>query len=138
MPESERGSPKKGSGKGGKAKGRCGRKPYEEADLIRGLNHPLRRQALRLLHRTKRPMSPVQIEAKLKLGSEPKEQLSQVGYHIATLAGYGLISKVGERQSRGAMEHFYRSNVSRVTSVRKLLECTREADEGRLWPQGQA
>lgn len=132
MPESERGSSKRGSGKGGKANGRRG-KPYEEADLIRGLNHPLRRQALRLLHRTKRPMSPVQIEAEMKLG-KPKEQLSQVGYHITTLAGYGLISKVGERQSRGAMEHFYRSNVSRVASVRQLLESTREADEGRLSP----
>lgn len=136
MPEQGRGSPKQGSGKGGKANGRGG-KPYEEADLIRGLNHPLRRQALRLLNRSKRPMSPVQIEAKLKLGKEPKEQLSRVGYHITTLAGYRLISKVGERQARGAMEHFYSSNVSRIASVRELLERTREADEARLWPQGR-
>ncbi len=137
MPESGRGSPKRGSGKGGKANGRGGGKSYDEADLIRGLNHPLRRQALRLLHRTKRPMSPVQIEAELKLGKEPKEQLSQIGYHVTTLAGYRLISKVGERQVRGAMEHFYSSNVSRVASVRELLESTREADEARPWPQGR-
>src|SRR6476646_12163956 len=104
MPESGRGSPKRGSGKGGKAKGRRS-KTYEEADLIRGLNHPLRRQALRLLHRTKRPISPAQIETELKLGREPKEQLSQIGYHITTLASYGLIYKVGEQQVRGAMEH---------------------------------
>lgn len=132
MPESGRGSPKRGSGKGGKAKGRGRGKPYQESDLIRGLNHPLRRQALRLLHRTKQPLSPVQIEAELKLGKKPKEQLSQVSYHITTLVGYGLISKVGEQQARGAMEHFYRSNVSRVAMVRQLLESTREADERRL------
>jgi DNA-binding transcriptional ArsR family regulator len=137
MPESGRGSPKKGSRKGGEANGRGGGKAYSESDLIRGLNHPLRRQALRLLHRSKRPMSPVQIEAKLKLGKEPKEQLSQIGYHITTLAGYGLISNVGERQVRGAMEHFYRSNVSRVALVRQLLESTREADEARPCPQGR-
>lgn len=121
-----------------KAKRSNGAKPYEEDDLIKALNHALRRQALRLMHASKRPLSPAQIEAKLELGKDPKDQLSQVSYHIKVLARLKVISLVDEQQVRGAMEHFYISEVAKNSWVRDSLKRTEEADEQQLWPKGRS
>jgi len=123
--------------KGKSAKGGENGKPYKEEDLIRGLNHAIRRQALRALHASKTPMGPAQVDAKLKLGNTPKERLSQISYHMKTLAQLRIISLVDEQQVRGAMEHIYASEVDDDAWVRSMLKRTQESDEAELWPEGR-
>ncbi len=128
----------KGSGARKKsAKGGENGKPYKEEDLIRGLNHAIRRQALRTLHASKTPMGPAQVDTKLQLGKAPKDRLSQVSYHMKTLAQLRIISLVDEQQVRGAMEHIYASEVADDAWVRSTLKRTQEADEAELWPEGR-
>lgn len=130
----------RGEGKGAKgksAKGGGNDKPYKEEDLIRGLNHAIRRQALRVLHASKTPMGPAQVDAKLELGNAPKARLSQISYHMKTLAQLRIISLVDEQQVRGAMEHIYASEVADDAWVRSMLKRTQEADEAELWPEGR-
>lgn len=125
---------KKSAGKGKRANGA---KPYGEDDLIKALNHALRRQTLRLLHASRKPLSPAQIEAKLELGKVPKDQLSQVSYHVKVLVRFKVLSLVDEQQVRGAMEHFYASEVSSNAWVRSTLKRTQKSDEAQLWPKGR-
>jgi DNA-binding transcriptional ArsR family regulator len=128
---------KKGAGKAKRAQGAPSDKPYKEDDLIRAVNHPLRRQILRLLHSSRDPLSPMQIEKTLELGDEPKENLSTISYHVRVLADYKISPKVGQRQVRGAMQRFYVSEVSDSACVRGLLKRTLESDEAQLWPKGR-
>jgi hypothetical protein len=130
MAKSGRPKTKTGRQKAEHANGAGSGKPYEEADLIRAINHPLRRQILRLLHSSEDPLSPTQIEQTLELGHEPKESLSTVSYHVRALA------EVGRRQVRGAMEHFYASQVSDCAWVCHSLKKTRKSDEASLRPTG--
>jgi DNA-binding transcriptional ArsR family regulator len=106
-------------------------KPYETEDLIRALNHRVRRQILRVLNRSRRPLSPTQIEEKLGLGGK----LSQISYHVTTLSAAKVISLVDEQQVRGAMEHFYVSAVSDNALVRGLLKGTQKSDAAQLKPE---
>lgn len=111
--------------------------PYKEADLLRALNHILRRQVLRHMHSSKKPLSPVQVEAELKLGEEVKEELSHVSYHMKRLARLKVIALDDEEQVRGATKHFYVSNVSGIAWVRGLLKRMQKCDEEQLWPRGR-
>jgi DNA-binding transcriptional ArsR family regulator len=120
------------------AKGAGSREPYEEDDLISALNHPLRRQILRLLHSSGKPLSPTEIEKELALGKLPKGHLSTVSYHVTALARHKTISKVDEQPVRGAVEHFYESRVSGGRWVRDLLKRMQKKDEGLLWPGGRS
>jgi len=113
------------------------RKPYADDDLIRALNHALRRQILRLLHSSRTSLSPTEIEQKLALGKFPKEHLSTVSYHMTVLAGYKTISLVDAKPVRGAMEHFYESRISEGRWVRDLLKRTQKKDEALLSPKGR-
>ena len=124
------------SGGRSKAKGKAtrkgragGRKPYTESDLISAIDHPLRRQILRLMHSSNDPLSPTQIEGKVALGNK----LSNVSYHVTVLARYHVIALVGRRQVRGALEHFYESQVSEVAWLRGLMERTKKEDEAASW-----
>lgn len=128
---------KKGSGRDKRAAGAGAGKPYKEEDLIRALTNALRRQVLRLLHSSKKPLSPAQVEAELKLGEEVKEELSHVSYHMKTLARLEVISLDDEEQVRGATKHFYVSNVSGIAWVRGLLKRMQKCDEEQLWPRGR-
>jgi DNA-binding transcriptional ArsR family regulator len=126
---------KRGGGADGGAKGTRGGPACKEEDLLRALTNVLRRQVLRHLHSSKEPLSPAQIEAELKLGEEVKEGLSQLSYHMKTLAQLEVISLADEEQVRGATKHFYVSNVSDVAWVRRLLKRMQKCDEKRLWPK---
>jgi hypothetical protein len=108
-----------------------GAKPYAEEDLISAINHPLRRQLLRFIHSANEPQSPCQLAHKLDL----ENMLSQVSYHVTVLARYRVISLSAQRPVRGALEHFYASEVSDVAWLRGLLDRTREADAAALWPK---
>jgi hypothetical protein len=114
-----------------------GEKPYSDEDLLRALNHHLRGQILRLLHSSREPLGPAQIERELKLDPGHGNRLSDVSYHTKVLAKFNAVSMVGTRMVRGATEHFYASLVSDATWVRGLLSRTQESDEAALWPNGR-
>lgn len=114
-----------------------GDRPYLDEELIRALNHRLRRQILRLLHSSDGPLSPTQILRELELGGDQGDKLSEVSYHTRVLADLNAISMVEMKMVRGTTEHFYASLVSDAAWVRGLLTQTRESDEAGLWPGGR-
>ena len=63
--------------------------------------HPIRTRALAILG--ERVASPAEVARELQL------DVSNVGYHFNALAEAELIEEVGQRQVRGAVEHFYRA-----------------------------
>jgi DNA-binding transcriptional ArsR family regulator len=69
--------------------------------LIAALRHPLRRQILRLMA-DGREASPSELAVELD------QALSNVAYHVRVLAECGALRPVGNRQVRGATQHFYR------------------------------
>lgn len=88
--------------------------PVDWEGLARASAHPLRIAVLELLGLDGgRVLSPSELSRELAM------PLSNTNYHVTELAKAGLIELVGQRQVRGATEHFYRLPV-------------REA--GRGWP----
>jgi DNA-binding transcriptional ArsR family regulator len=72
--------------------------------LARANTHPLRVSILEVLHLDGgRRLSPKDLSLELQA------PLSTVNYHVTELAKAGLVEIVGERQVRGAIEHFYRA-----------------------------
>lgn len=71
--------------------------------LARANTHPLRISVLEVLAIDGgRTMSPSDLSYELRV------PLSNVNYHVTELLKSGLIELAGERQVRGATEHFYR------------------------------
>jgi predicted ArsR family transcriptional regulator len=72
--------------------------------LARANTHPLRVSILEVLSLDGgRTLSPKDLSLELK------SPLSTVNYHVTELAKAGLLEMVGQRQVRGAIEHFYRA-----------------------------
>jgi hypothetical protein len=72
--------------------------------LARANTHPLRISILEALELDGgRTLSPKNLSIELEA------PLSTVNYHVTELLNTGLLELVGERQVRGATEHFYRS-----------------------------
>lgn len=111
--------------------------PCEADELIRAINHALRRQILRYLHSSRKPLSPKQIEQKLDLGDLRSNVLSSVSYHVGVLRDFEAITMVRTEPRRGAVEHFYKSSVSNSTWVRDLLKRTQRRDRTLIWTDGQ-
>lgn len=93
------------------------------ANLISALNHPLRRRILRSLRETEGRSSPARLRE--RLGGE----LSSVSYHVTVLVGLGVLRSDGDQQVRGAIEHFYVSQIEDDAAIMALLESTRKSDE---------
>lgn len=72
-----------------------------QAQLVKGLNHPLRIECLTVL--AERVASPREIAEALD------EDLSNVSYHVRVLSELGLIELVSEEPVRGAVAHFYKA-----------------------------
>jgi predicted ArsR family transcriptional regulator len=71
--------------------------------LARANTHPLRISVLEVLSMDGgRTLSPSDLSYELRV------PLSNVNYHVTELLRSGLIELAGERQVRGATEHFYR------------------------------
>jgi predicted ArsR family transcriptional regulator len=71
--------------------------------LARANTHPLRISVLEVLAMDDgRTLSPSELSYELRV------PLSNVNYHVTELVRSGLIELAGERQVRGATEHFYR------------------------------
>jgi predicted transcriptional regulator len=77
--------------------------PLDWEQLARANAHPVRVSILEVLSiDTGRTLSPTDISRELQI------PLSNTNYHVTELAKADLIELVGQRQVRGAVEHFYR------------------------------
>lgn len=77
--------------------------PLDWEHLARATAHPLRISILEILGLDGgRTLSPSDLSQELQI------PLSNTNYHVTELAKAGLIELVGQRQVRGATEHFYR------------------------------
>lgn len=124
---------RKGAGRGGSRSG--GGPPCEDGNILKAVNHPLRREVLRFLQEGDEPISPSKAERGLGLVGKDRKA-NAVAYHASVLAKLGVIECVKEVQVRGAIEHFYVSRVGDIPWLREVLERTRESDEAAIRPQG--
>ena len=69
--------------------------------LIFLLQHPLRKQLLRLCVEAKEMRSPKELTVPVN------RDISVVGYHVRVLAEHGAVELVAEQPRRGSVEHFY-------------------------------
>ncbi len=77
--------------------------PLDWEHLARATAHPLRISILEILGMDGgRTLSPSDLSQELQI------PLSNTNYHVTELAKAGLIELTGQRQVRGATEHFYR------------------------------
>lgn len=77
--------------------------PVDWESLARSTAHPLRVSILEILGLDGgRVLSPSDLSLELQI------PLSNTNYHVTELAKSGLIELIGQRQVRGATEHFYR------------------------------
>lgn len=70
--------------------------------LLDVLKHPLRRLLLRHYVEAPEMLSP------RELALQTRQPLSSVSYHVRQLAKAGAVVLAGERQVRGAVQHFYK------------------------------
>jgi DNA-binding transcriptional ArsR family regulator len=81
--------------------------PLDWEHLARATAHPVRVSILEVLSiDAGRTLSPTDISRELQI------PLSNTNYHVTELAKADLIELVGQRQVRGAVEHFYRLPVA--------------------------
>ena len=111
------------AGSGGQRKRGRRSKGRRQAQLIRTLDHELRRTILRMLDESEEPTSPVRIA---RLMHKP---LSSISYHVKVLSQLGAVAEVDQGQVRGALEHFYLPTIEGNGPILSLLDETREADE---------
>jgi DNA-binding transcriptional ArsR family regulator len=69
--------------------------------IAKAFAHPVRHRAFRML--TDAELSPSQIADRIDV------DLHSVSYHVRALEKMGLIEQVGEKQVRGAVQHFFRA-----------------------------
>lgn len=81
-----------------------------EQALLKALNHPLRKELLRLCLEAEEPRSPKGLALETHRGGGSfQKQLSNVSYHVRVLAEYGAVELVETRPRRGSVEHLYRA-----------------------------
>lgn len=87
----------------GNGNGKRSSLPVNWEHLARATAHPLRISILEILGLDGgRTLSPSDLSLELQI------PLSNTNYHVTELAKAGLIELIGQRQVRGATEHFYR------------------------------
>jgi DNA-binding transcriptional ArsR family regulator len=96
-----------------------------DADVIKALSHPVRRQVMTLLG--DESASSKDLAAQLGLS------VPNVSYHVRILRDLGLIKVVRETPRRGAIERHYKVT-SRAISVRQVIDWLLIADQRR--PKG--
>lgn len=112
-----------GNGASGAVGNNGGSIPVDWEHLARATAHPLRVSILEILGIDGgRILSPSDLSHELQI------PLSNTNYHVTELAKSGLIELVGQRQVRGATEHFYRLPAARnLRSVSQLNGARRPA-----------
>lgn len=87
-----------------------------DAELVKALNHPLRR---RILHRA---LDDGAVFSPRQLAAEWEESLSNLSYHIRVLAELEALILTATKPVRGSMQHFYmRSSRADQPWVRLML-----------------
>lgn len=94
-------------------------------ELMKALNHPLRRRILRRLHNLDESQSPAQLRRQFDI------DIGHVSYHMKVLKDFGFVTLTRTRPSRGALEHFYASAISDNSSVALVLKATKAEDESQ-------
>jgi DNA-binding transcriptional ArsR family regulator len=92
--------------------------------LLRALNHPVRRETLRVLHRSPCPKSAIQLSHFIAVSG------TMVSYHLKVLAELGAVTRVEERRVRGAREKFFVSEVARNRRIVAILADVEGEDDG--------
>lgn len=88
--------------------------PVDWEHLARATAHPLRVSILEILGLDGgRTLSPSDLSQELQI------PLSNTNYHVTELAKASLIELVGQRQVRGATEHFYRIPTGKKETPKK-------------------
>lgn len=88
------------------------------------LEHHLRREILRTLHRSDGPRSPAEIAASLPDGNS----LSLVSYHANVLESCGSLSLDDVESNSEALSHRYTSKVAGDTRIVAILQATEALD----------
>ena len=90
--------------------------------LIAALDHPVRREILRLLGQQDTPISPVEMTESIDL------KLSRLAYHARVLAKRRVTRLTHTRSVRGSTQHFYVSTVANNKLVDVILKGTEKDD----------
>ena len=96
--------------------------------LMQALGHPLRRELLRMLHRSGEDRSPTQLCQRIG------KSISTVDYHMNALADMGVLRRTEVRKVRGFQQNFYASEVSEHKQIALILADTEKDDK---WPEQQ-
>ncbi len=94
-----------------------------EPKLQDALNHPTRREILRVLHASEQPGSVTGI-----LGKLPPLKRGEVTYHLQVLQNCGAVVSEGTRPGPGGRDALYRSEVADEPKVRAALRATERED----------
>jgi DNA-binding transcriptional ArsR family regulator len=92
------------------------------ATMLKALNNPLRREVLRVLHRSSEPMSAVQMTKTVK-GTGNK-----IFNHLKVLEKFEMVTLVDVKRVRGAKENLYESEVASNILVDAILAQTEKED----------
>jgi DNA-binding transcriptional ArsR family regulator len=90
----------------------------------RALDHPIRRQILRVLSRTSNPQTLVDLCEGI-----PETSISTIGYHLLVLEECGFVSVSGVLTGPGDAERHFASNIADNRVVMLALQETQELDE---------
>jgi DNA-binding transcriptional ArsR family regulator len=96
-----------------------------DAQVLKALNHPVRRQVMSMLEDG--------VASSKEIAAEMGLSIPSVSYHVAILRDLGLIKVVRETPRRGAIERHYKA-VARSLSVRQVINWLLEADQTK--PRG--
>jgi DNA-binding transcriptional ArsR family regulator len=91
--------------------------------LIQALDHPLRREVLRLLGEQGTESSPTELTKSISAS------LTDLSYHVRALADLLVIGKSRTEEVRGYTKHFYVSKVVDNKLVSAILASTRDDDK---------
>lgn len=91
--------------------------------LIEGLNHPVRRQVLRMFSAKRPEWSPVELNQFIPGG------LSHLSYHMKVLRDLDILLETRTTAVRGATKHFYASAIRDNKMMRSILTKTKDDDK---------
>lgn len=114
---------------GGRTKGRQPRLPLELAELLtppleHALNHPLRREVLRALHRSEGPRS----ASELVDVCQPATSVTALNYHAAVLERCDLVRVIENDVAGEGFNRRYASTVSEDVQIIAILGATEPLD----------
>jgi DNA-binding transcriptional ArsR family regulator len=94
-----------------------------EPRLQDALNHPTRRDALRVLHGTKRPQSVAEV-----LGKLPPLTRGEIGYHLQVLQDSGCVTVTSTRPGPAGRERLFKSEVRGSEQALLVLRAAQASD----------